>query len=101
MIGPTVTMVFVNWKTAGLGTPDTMADTVNEPTVPLAVKSGEVATPAALVVAVTVVWPPAKTPLGPLTGALKVTVTPDTGLLPASATVADKAAGYCVLIGAL
>src|SRR4051794_22423705 len=54
-----------------------------------AVNAGAVATPLALVTAV--VTPPAKAPLAPLPGAENVTVTPATGLLLASRTVACKA----------
>src|SRR5579871_3275570 len=54
IIGPNTTTVFVIKNTAGSATPDTNADTVYEPCVPLAVNIGEVATPAALVVAITV-----------------------------------------------
>ena len=43
------------------------------PAVPLAVKAGAVAIPDALVVAVA---DPAKVPLAPVLGAVKVTVTP-------------------------
>jgi hypothetical protein len=52
----------------------------------LAVNTAEVATPLAFVVAV--LAPPANVPLGPVcAGAVNVTVTPETGLLPASFTV--------------
>jgi len=54
--------------------------------VELAVKTGAVATPLELVIAV--FTPPAKVPLAPLAGAVKVTVTPPTALPPASFTVA-------------
>ena len=101
MIGPTVTIVFVSENTAGSGTPVTKADTVNDPWIPFAVNKGEVAMPAALVTAVTVLWPPAKIPLGPLAGALKVTVTPLTGFMLESLTVAENGAAYCVLSTAL
>ena len=65
----------------------------------LAVRTAEVATPLALVVAV--LTPPAKVPLAPVAGALNVTTTPLTGLLPASFTVATSAAANAVLIVAL
>ncbi len=61
----------------------------------LAVKAAAVATPSALVVAV--FTPPAKVPLAPLAGALKVTVTPDTGLPKASFTVAARFVANAVL----
>jgi hypothetical protein len=65
----------------------------------LEVKSAEVATPDALVVAV--VTPPAKLPLAPLTGGVKVTVAPPTGLPPESVTVACRVEANAVLIDAL
>jgi hypothetical protein len=52
----------------------------------LAVNVTDVATPLAFVVAV--FTPPANVPLAPLPGAVNVTVTPETGLLDASLTVA-------------
>lgn len=65
----------------------------------LAVNVAEVATPRALVVAV--FTPPANVPLAPLAGAVKVTTTPLTGLLPASVTVTTKGAAKAVLMAAL
>jgi len=65
----------------------------------LAVKTADVATPLALVVAV--FTPPANVPLAPLAGALNVTTTPLTGLLPASFTVATSGAPKAVLIAVL
>ena len=62
-------------------------------------KTADVAIPLALVVAV--FKPPANVPLAPLTGAVNVTSTPLTGLLPASFTVATKGAANAVLIAAL
>ena len=53
----------------------------------MAVKTGEVATPEELVCAVTVAPPPANAPLAPEPGAVKVTVTFETGLPPESFTV--------------
>ncbi len=67
--------------------------------MPLAVKTAAVATPCAFVVAV--FTPPAKVPLVPLAGAVKVTVTPFTGLFPASLTVACSWAANVVLTFAL
>jgi hypothetical protein len=64
----------------------------------LAVKTVEVATPEAFVVAV--LTPPANVPLAPLAGGVKVTTTPLTGLFPASVTVATRAAANAVLIAA-
>jgi hypothetical protein len=65
----------------------------------LAVKTAEVATPLALVVAV--FTPPANVPLAPLAGGVKVTNTPLTGLFPESVTVATKGAANAVLIAVL
>jgi hypothetical protein len=65
----------------------------------LAVKTADVATPLALVVAVLI--PPANVPLAPLAGGVNVTTTPLTGLLPASVTVATKGAANAVLIAVL
>jgi hypothetical protein len=65
----------------------------------LAVNTAAVATPLALVVAVT--NPPAKPPLAPDPGAENVTVTPLTGLFPASFTVADRLVANAVLMVAL
>ena len=56
------------------------------PAVAFAVKIADVATPAALVVAVFI--PPANVPLAPLVGAVNVSVTPLTGLFRESVTVA-------------
>lgn len=56
----------------------------------MAVKTAELATPLALVVAV--FTPPANVPLAPLEGAVKVTTTPLTGLPPPSVTVTCNAA---------
>ena len=47
------------------------------------------------------VTPPAKLPLAPEPGGVKVTSTPATGLFPASFTVACKAEANAVLIAAL
>ena len=67
--------------------------------MPLAVKTGAVATPSEFVVAV--FTPPAKVPLAPLDGAVNVTVTLLTGLFPASFTVACSCVVKAVLIVAL
>jgi len=64
----------------------------------LAVNVGAVARPFVSVTAVFA--PPAKVPLAPLAGAVKVTVTPGTPFPPLSFTVAVKAA-KAVLIAAL
>jgi hypothetical protein len=66
----------------------------------LAVNTAEVATPLALVTAV--FTPPANVPLAPVwAGAVNVTVTPETGLLLASFTVACSAVVNAVLIVAV
>jgi hypothetical protein len=67
--------------------------------VPLAVKTAEVATPLALVVAV--FTPLANAPLAPDAGGVNVTTTPLTGLFPESVTVATNGAGNAVLIAAV
>ena len=67
--------------------------------MPFAVKIAEVATPCEFVTAV--FTPLAKVPLAPLPGAVNVTVTPLTGLFPASFTVACRGAANAVLIAAL
>jgi hypothetical protein len=90
---------FVREKLAGVPTLATDAFTVYEPTVELALTATDVATPDALVVAVTV--PPAKVALAPLPGAAKVTTTPGTGLLFASFTVTDSGEPKTVLIAVL
>ena len=65
----------------------------------LAVKTGAVATPCALVMAV--FTPAAKAPLAPLAGAANVTVAPLTGLLEASFTVTCSCVPNAVLTVAL
>ena len=57
------------------------------PAVPFAVNTGAVGTPLPFVTAFAVVTLPGKVPLGPLPGAVKVTVIPLIGL-PDSVTVA-------------
>ncbi len=64
-----------------------------------AVKIAAVATPCAFVRAV--FTPPAKVPLAPLAGTVKVTVAPLTGLFPASLTVACSCVAKAVLMTAL
>lgn len=90
---------FVSEKLAELATPETEAVTVYVPAVAFAVKTAAVATPSELVVAV--FTPPAKAPLAPLVGAVKVTVTPLTGLFEASLTVAWNAVVKAVFTVAL
>jgi hypothetical protein len=69
-----------------------LAEAVTEyaPAVALAVKMGEVATPEVLVSRVAAVPLPANIPLAPEAGALKVTLTPETGLPLVSLTVATN-----------
>jgi hypothetical protein len=68
--------------------------------VALAVKTAEVATPLAFVVAVEVREPPVKVPLAPLAGAVKVTNTPLSGKPPV-VTVATRGAANAVPMAAL
>ncbi len=94
--GPTV---FVSEKFAEVA-PVTLATTVyGPPAIEFAENVAEVAIPLAFVVAV--LTPPAKVPVGPLVGAVKVTTTPFTGLFPESVTSATKGAVNAVLIAAL
>jgi hypothetical protein len=80
--------VFVSENTASGVTPGTEALTEYAPTVAFAVNMADVATPDAFVMAV--VTPFANVPLAPVDGAVNVTVTPESGLLPASRTVASR-----------
>ena len=74
------------------------ADTVyGPPAVALAV-NGAAATPDAFVVTVIVFVLLLKVPDAPVEGAVKVTLTPDTGLLPASFTVTASALAKAVLM---
>ena len=66
----------------------------------MAVSVGAVAMPLLLVTAVAVANP-LKAALAPLAGAVKVTVTPAIGLLPASRTVACKAVANAVFTAVL
>jgi hypothetical protein len=77
----------VSENAAGAATPGTVAFTTYAPFVKLAVKLGAVAEPVASVVAVPVATPPANVPLAPVLGAVQVTRTPCTALLPASVTL--------------
>ncbi len=65
----------------------------------MAENTAEVATPLPLVTAV--LTPPENAPLAPLPGAAKVTVTPLSGLVPASVTVACNCDAKAVLTAAL
>jgi hypothetical protein len=90
---------FVNEKFAKVA-PVALATTLyGPPAVEFAVNTADVATPLPFVVAV--FSPPANVPLAPLPGAVKVTITPLTGLFPASATVATSGAENAVLIAVL
>jgi hypothetical protein len=71
------------------------------PTLELALKVEEEATPDPSVVAVIVVNPPENVPLAADPGALNVTVIPLTGWLPLSKTVATSSAPNAVLMVAL
>lgn len=82
-------LVLVNENTAGLPTPETVAFTSYEPVVVLAVNTGAVARPNESVVAAAV-FDPLKLPVAPVVGAVKVTVTPGTGLLAPSRTITFK-----------
>src|SRR6202166_3345708 len=89
---------FVRLKFAGVSTPKTDAVTVYAPVAALAVNVGDVATPLAFVVAVAeFVLVPAKVPLAPEAGAVKVTTTPLAGRPPV-VTVATRGAAKAVLI---
>ena len=70
--------------------PVALATTLYAPALLLAVNVADVATPLALVAAV--FTPPAKVPLAPLPGGVKVTTTPFTGFPPLSVTVATNGA---------
>ncbi|HEY1754036.1 MAG TPA: hypothetical protein VGG72_01475 [Bryobacteraceae bacterium] len=65
-----------------------------------AAKAAE-AIPELLVATTIVVDEPPNNPLAPLDGAVKVTFTPGTGLLPASFTVTANAVGNALPTGAL
>lgn len=86
--------VFVREKLAGVEAPETEAVTAYAPAVEFAVNTAEVAFPVESVVAV--FFPPAKVPLAPEDGAVKVTVTPLVADPPV-VTVATKGAANAVL----
>ena len=92
--------VFVRLKFAVAIAPATLAVTVSAPSVPLAVKVDEVATPLALVVSVSVLVPPVNVPLAPVGGAVKATNAPLTGA-PPIITVATSGAANAVFSAAL
>jgi hypothetical protein len=72
-----------------------VAVTLYDPTLPLAVNAGDTACPSA---PVTTVAAPPNDPLGPDAGALNVTLAPETGLPPASFTIATNGNANAVLI---
>src|SRR5438105_8981407 len=88
--------LFVNEKLAGAATFGAEAVTLYAPAVVFAVKTAEVATPEALVMAVLFTPSPAKVPLAPLEGAMNVTVTPPTGFPLESFTIATRVAANAV-----
>src|SRR5947209_7763515 len=90
--------VFVKKKEAAVGTVPTVAFTSKVPTVPFAVSTGEVASPAASVVAV---FTPANDPLAPLDGTTNVTSTPPSGFPFASFTAATNRFENAVLTAVL
>ena len=92
--------MLVKLKLAGVATPATAAVTVYDPGTLLAVNAGAVAIPLPLVTPVAVANPenPA---VAPVDGAVKVTVTPFTGLLRASFTVTCNAVANAVLTNVL
>src|SRR3984957_13845713 len=92
--------VLVRANPAEVETPATLAVTVKLPVWPLAVSAGAMATPLPFVVAVALLDPP-NVALAPLTGALKVTVAPFTGLPLPSFTVAWSNVPNAVLTAAL
>jgi len=81
---PLELVVLVNANTAGGLTPATMAVTMYPPVWVLAVKVEATAILWLSVVAVAMLVPPGKVPLGPLVGAANVTSAPETGILLAS-----------------
>jgi hypothetical protein len=92
---------FVSEKFAGVAAPATDAITsYGPPAMLFAVKTAEVATPLAFVVAV--LTPPANVPLGPVcAGAVNVTIIPASKCPPLSFTVAFNVAPNTVSIVAL
>src|SRR5215467_4059233 len=91
--------MFVSVKFAEVPTPVAEAVTVYVPGTVLAVKTPDVAMPDRLVVALFTL--PAKVPVALMPGAVKVTVTPLTGLLEESFTVACSCVANAVFTVAL
>jgi hypothetical protein len=87
-------------KLAVVATPVALAVTVYVPARLLAVKMGEVAWPLTPVMLVAMA-DPLKVPLGPDDGAVNVTVTPGTGLLPESRTMTTSGFAKFLLTGVL
>jgi hypothetical protein len=92
--------MLVKLKLAGVATPATAAVMVYGPAALFAVKAGAVAIPLLSLTAVAVSNPP-NVPEAPIEGTVKVTVTPFTGALPASLTVACKGVANAVPMVAL
>src|ERR1700683_952260 len=85
--------IFVRLKLAGAVAPVADAVTTYGPVVAFAVNADEVATPLALVISVSVAVPPVmKAPLGPDSGAVKVTVAPASGDPPEVSVATSGAA---------
>jgi len=92
--------LFVNEKLALPVAPVAVAVTVYGPAFELAVNVGDMACPFAPVITMAVALPPAKVPLAPLPGAVKVTETPLSSDVPVT-TVATRTVPKGVLIVAL
>lgn len=99
--GSRIPSTFINRKLAPVTEPTAALTAYGPPALPFAVNIPEVAIPNELVVPVLVLCPP-KLPLGlngPAAGAEKITLYPaETGLPPASVTVADSGLANAVLI---
>ena len=91
---------FVRTKLAVEAVAEDATTLYGPPTMLLAVKTGAVATPLALVVACAVAPPPANVPLAPVAGAVNVTTAPLTRFPPLSFTVAWKAVANALVMAA-
>ena len=80
VISATLLAALVRLKAAVAETPVALAVTLKAPALVLAVRAEAVAIPLLSVVTVSEAAPPLKVPLAPLEGAVKVTLTPLTGL---------------------
>jgi hypothetical protein len=98
MLGAGVPERLVSEKLAAFATPDTDAVTLYGPPAVAFAVNGADATPDAFVATVIVAVLLLKTPDAPVPGAVNVTLTPETGLLPASLTVTASALAKAVLI---